>query len=181
MALTWERALEDGFQTGEAPSWDDVCALAGALVRAASAAGRTVGFAESCTGGLASGAVTSQAGSSEVLLGSVVSYACSVKESVLGVSAATLAEVGAVSERCVREMAAGARRCLGADACVSISGIAGPGGAVPGKPVGTVWLCLSAPEGEKTLLRHFTGDRAGVRLKAVACALALHLSALVEG
>lgn len=78
MALTWERALTDGFQTGEAPTWDEVCALAGGLVRAAAGAGRTVGFAESCTGGLASGAVTSQAGSSEVLIGSVVSYALSL-------------------------------------------------------------------------------------------------------
>lgn len=181
MAVTWEDALADGFQVADAPAWDEVCGLAGALVREACRAGRTIGFAESCTGGLASAAVTSVPGSSEALLGSVVSYACSVKESVLGVSAATLAEAGAVSERCAREMAAGAVRCLGAQACVSISGIAGPGGAVPGKPVGTVWFCYDGPEGARAVVRHFTGDRADVRLKAVSFALALHLSALMEG
>ncbi|MEY8436479.1 CinA family protein [Atopobiaceae bacterium 24-176] len=181
MAVTWEDALSDEFQGAGAPTWDEVCELAGALVREASGAGRTIGFAESCTGGLASGAVTSVPGSSEVLLGSVVSYACSVKESVLGVSKATLAEVGAVSERCVCEMASGARARLGAQACVSISGIAGPSGAVAGKPVGTVWFAYDGPEGGRACVRHFTGGRSDVRLKAVSFALALHLSALMEG
>lgn len=174
MGNTWyEAVLTDGFETGPAPTAGETFDAASDLVLAATSAGTTLGCAESCTGGLVAAAITGCAGSSAVFLGGVVSYACSVKESVLGVEGDTLASVGAVSEACVREMAAGARKALDCDVAVSVSGIAGPGGAVPGKPVGTVWFCCSGPAGERTVLRHFSGNRAEVRAKAALTALAL--------
>lgn len=173
-ARTWYgTVLADGFETGPAPSAGETFDAASDLVLAATGAGKTLGCAESCTGGLVAAAITACAGSSAAFLGGVVSYACSVKESVLGVTGDTLASVGAVSEACVREMAAGVRKVLACDMAVSVSGIAGPGGAVPGKPVGTVWFCCTGPAGERTLHRRFSGDRAEVRSKAVLTALAL--------
>ncbi|GAB4543048.1 MAG: hypothetical protein Fur002_14360 [Anaerolineales bacterium] len=119
----------------------------------------TLAAAESCTGGLVSDLVTNLPGSSEYFLGGVVAYAYSAKANILGVSWDTLHEHGAVSEETVREMARGARRIFGAEIAVSISGIAGPGGGMPGKPVGLTWFGLAAKEGEWA--RHFiwNGDR----------------------
>lgn len=145
------------------------------LVRAAARAGLTLGCAESCTGGLVSGCLTAVPGSSEVVLGGIVSYAVDVKRRVLGLSGEVLDApgVGAVSGACAREMAEGARRVLGCDVAVSVTGIAGPGGAEPGKPVGTVWLGLATPG--RTIARHmlFEGGRAEVRRSAVAEAVRL--------
>lgn len=110
-------------------------------------------LAESCTGGLVSHRVTNVAGSSEYYLGSVTAYAYEVKEGVLGVSHETLQQYGAVSRQTVLEMAQGARNTLNGGfpvetiLSVSISGIAGPGGGTPEKPVGTVWIGMSAPDG----------------------------------
>ena len=140
--------------------------------------GRTVGTAESCTGGLIAGALTSVAGSSEVFEGGIVSYSNDIKKAELGVSAETLESFGAVSEQTACEMAAGARRALGVDAAVSVTGIAGPGGAVPGKPVGTVWVGVASQNGVRAELHHFDGDRAEVRAATVDAALELLLTEL---
>ena len=138
-----------------------------ALIRYLSHEGKTLTFAESCTGGRLAAAVTSESGSSAILEGSYVSYANRIKEEWLGVRPETLERHGAVSEECVREMAAGAQSNLGADIAVAVSGIAGPTGAVPGKPVGTVWFCLRNGTKERTLLRRFSGDRNAVQEQAV--------------
>ncbi len=115
--------------------------------------------AESCTGGLVSDRITDVAGSSEYFMGGVVAYAYEAKVNILGVSWDTLHAHGAVSGETVLEMARGARKLLEADLAVSVSGIAGPGGGMPEKPVGLTWFGLCAPDGEWT--RHFiwNGDR----------------------
>ncbi len=154
-----------------APSWDDATALAAEVLDLARAKGLTVGTAESCTGGLVEAALTAIPGSSDVVMGAVGSYACSVKSALLGVSEQTLAEHGAVSSECASEMACGARTALGCDVSVSVTGIAGPGGAVPGKPVGTVWFGVSSGDSVHTECEHFAGDRNQVRLQSVMKAL----------
>ncbi|MGY1770306.1 competence/damage-inducible protein A, partial [Blastococcus sp. SYSU D00813] len=121
------------FSTG--PTVDDL--VAGAL----EAQGRTIATAESCTGGLLVGRLTERAGSSAWVLGGVCSYANSAKEAMVDVPAAVLAEHGAVSPQVARALADGARARFGADVGVGITGIAGPGGGTPEKPVGTVHLC----------------------------------------
>lgn len=143
------------------------------LVEYYRAQGKTCATAESCTGGGIGAAITSVAGSSEVYLGGVVSYANSVKQEVLGVSAQTLATVGAVSSETAAQMAAGARRLTGADAAVSVTGIAGPGGGSAEKPVGLVWFGLSTAAGTRTEKAVFPGDRAQVRAAAVTHALGM--------
>jgi nicotinamide-nucleotide amidase len=135
--------------------------------------GLTLATAESCTGGLVASRLTSVAGSSDVFLGSVVSYANSVKESELGVPAAVLEEHGAVSAETAEAMARGARERLGADVAVSVTGIAGPGGATPGKPVGLVYLCASGPGGELAQDFVVPGDRETVRGRSTVAALHL--------
>ena len=112
--------------------------------------GKTVSCAESCTGGLISELFTSVPGSSGYFLGAVTSYANSVKTGVLGVSEETIARYGAVSSECVREMAEGIRRITGSDFSVATSGIAGPGGGSPEKPVGLVWIAVSSEKGTET-------------------------------
>ena len=157
----------------------DACA---ALVKLATARGVTLGTAESCTGGLVCGCLTAVPGSSAVVRGGVASYAIPVKRAVLGVSPEVLDDsaLGAVSAECARQMAEGARRVLGADVAVSVTGIAGPGGAEPGKPVGTVWMGLATPGGCRALENHFPGDRAAVRHAAVRRAVELLREGVVE-
>jgi nicotinamide-nucleotide amidase len=138
-----------------------------ALIRYLGKRGRTLTFAESCTGGRLAAAITSEPGASAILEGSWVTYANRIKEGWLGVRAETLERHGAVSEACVREMASGARRRIGADIALAVSGIAGPTGAVPGKPVGTVWFCLRNGETERTRRVRFHGDRNAVQEQAV--------------
>lgn len=164
--------MDDRTLLAEDPALFDACAE---LVRAAAAAQLTVGCAESCTGGLVSGCLTAVPGSSAVVRGGVVSYAVDVKRSVLGVSGEVLDApgVGAVSGECAEQMAEGARRVLAADVAVSVTGIAGPGGAEPGKPVGTVWFGLATPLGARAQRRVFPGGRADVRHQAVAEAVRL--------
>lgn len=158
-----------------AVTWEECVSSAAAVLELAREAGVTLGCAESCTGGLVSGALTAVPGSSDVVRGGVVSYAIDVKRTVLGVSGEVLDDpaLGAVSAQCAEQMAAGARRALGCDAAVSVTGIAGPGGEEPGKPVGTVWLGLSCPAGTRSEVHVFSGGRAEVRLQAVARALEL--------
>ena len=155
------------------PSSNDIRARAHELVTLAVASHVTLGTAESCTGGLVSGAITSIPGSSEALIGGVVSYSLSVKENVLGVERSVLDGVGAVSRECAAQMASGARGVLRADVAVSITGIAGPGGEEPGKPVGTVWFGLSTGKSELQEVHCFSGGRDEVRAKAVFVALGL--------
>ena len=121
--------------------------------------GKTVSCAESCTGGLISELFTSVPGSSGYFLGAVTSYANSVKTGVLGVSEESIARYGAVSSECVREMAEGIRRITGSDFSVATSGIAGPGGGSPEKPVGLVWIAVSSEKGTETFSHTYKNDR----------------------
>ena len=125
---------------------DEDLTLQQALGKVLRARGRTVGTAESCTGGYIAHLITSIPGSSQYFKGSVVSYANEVKQQVLGVSPSTLASAGAVSEETVREMAAGALKTLDTDYVVVTSGIMGPDGGSPEKPVGTAWVAVGSRE-----------------------------------
>lgn len=121
--------------------------------------GKTVSCAESCTGGTISQLFTSVPGSSAYFLGGVTSYANNVKQDVLGVPEEIINEYGAVSSECVAAMAEGVRRITGSDYAVSTSGIAGPGGGTPDKPVGTVWVGVSSKAGTETFKVQYNGDR----------------------
>lgn len=121
--------------------------------------GKTVSAAESCTGGTISALLTSVPGSSDYYLGSVTSYANSVKTGVLGVDPEIIQKFGAVSSECVAQMAEGVRKLTGSDFSVATSGIAGPGGGSEEKPVGLVWIGVSSQLGTETLKLTFKGDR----------------------
>ena len=136
-------------------------------------AGLTLATAESCTGGLVAARLTSIPGSSEVVLGGVVAYANAVKEAELGVPGSLLADHGAVSAEAAEAMAAGVRERLGADVGVSVTGIAGPGGGTPEKPVGLVYIHVSTPGGRGGLDLQIPGDRDAIRARATAAALHL--------
>jgi len=138
-------------------------------------------LAESCTGGLLGSRITDVPGSSEYFLGSVVAYAYETKAALLGVSWDTLNTKGAVSRETVLEMARGIRASMKADISVAVSGIAGPGGGTPDKPVGTTWIGLVGTDGESAQLFHFSGDREGNKVLAVDAALKLLLDYLQEG
>lgn len=144
---------------------------AAAVLEEARAAGLMLGTAESCTGGLISGTMTSVPGSSDVVSGGIVSYSNDVKKDVLDVSPITLKNCGAVSEETACAMAKGARERLGCDIAVSVTGVAGPGGGSDEKPVGTVWIGLSDASITCAEVRHFDGDREQVRLQTVYSAL----------
>ena len=121
--------------------------------------GKTISTAESCTGGTIASLLTSVAGSSEYFLGSVVSYANSVKTGVLDVNENTILQHGAVSSQCVAEMAEGVRKLTGSDFSIATSGIAGPGGGSDEKPVGLVWIGVSSQNSTETFSMVFKGDR----------------------
>ena len=121
--------------------------------------GKTVSCAESCTGGTISQLFTSIPGSSAYFLGGVTSYANNVKQDVLGVPEEIISKYGAVSSECVAAMAEGVRRITGSDYAVSTSGIAGPGGGTPEKPVGTVWVGVASEKGTETFKIQYNGDR----------------------
>ncbi len=131
----------------------------------------TLACAESCTGGLLSATLTEVPGSSGWFRGGVVAYHNDLKTGLLGVSAELLRAHGAVSEAVVLAMARGARKRLDADLALSVSGIAGPTGGTPDKPVGTVWLAWSGPHGEHARRFLFQGDRGSVRAQSVRRAL----------
>lgn len=122
-------------------------------------AGRTLSAAESCTGGMISHLITSVAGSSQYYLGSVTSYANSVKENVLGVPGEIIDKYGAVSSECVAKMAEGVKKITGSDYSVATSGIAGPGGGTPDKPVGLVWIGVCSPTCTETFSIVYKNDR----------------------
>ena len=127
--------------------------------------------AESCTGGLIAAACTSVAGSSDWFERGFVSYSNEAKLELLGVDGALIAAHGAVSEAVVRAMAQGALARSPAQLAVAVTGIAGPGGAVPGKPVGTVWLALATAAGVEARCDLWPGDRAAVREATLRAAL----------
>lgn len=139
----------------------------------------TFSFAESCTGGLCSSRITNFSGSSAVFWGSIVSYDNSVKENVLGVSAKSLKEFGAVSEIVAMEMAFGVKAKLKTHLALSLTGIAGPGGGTPEKPVGTVWIGLE--NGIETTAKkyQFKGDRETLKFRFSQVAL-FHLLDLIR-
>lgn len=137
------------------------------------ARGLTLATAESSTGGMVAARLTDVAGSSDVFLGSVVAYADEVKEAVLGVPRDVLERHGAVSPETAAEMAEGVRRVLAADIGVAVTGIAGPGGGTPEKPVGLVYCHAAGPEGALAADFDWRGDRATIRRRATATALHL--------
>ena len=138
----------------------------------------TLAVAESCTGGLVGHRLTNIAGSSAYYLGGVVAYAYDAKERLLDVNHNTLYDFGAVSEQTAREMARGVRRALGADVGVSVTGIAGPGGGLPGKPVGLTWVALSARDVEQAEQYLWTGDRLGNKEQSAEAVLKMVLAHL---
>ena len=146
--------------------------LAQAVGQALTARGWLLGCAESCTGGLLASILTDAAGASAWFGGGVVAYANSVKRDVLGVSQAVLDAKGAVSREAVLAMAKGARGVLGVDVAVAVSGIAGPSGGTPQKPVGTVWMAWEGPDVVAVKRFQFAGDRLAVKRLAVREAMA---------
>lgn len=145
--------------------------LARNIISKASEKGLTIVTAESLTGGLIAATLTEVPGSSSCIKGSFVTYAVDAKRGFLSVSDATIEKDGVVSAECAREMVQGAQERSGADIAVSVTGIAGPTGAEPGKPVGTVWMGLSSAGLEQENMFSFDGDREAIRLKTVNAAL----------
>lgn len=142
------------------------------------ARGLRLAVAESCTGGLIGHRLTNVAGSSTYYVGSVTAYAYEAKVRLLGVTWETLEKHGAVSAESVAEMARGIRRALAADVGIAVSGIAGPGGGMPGKPVGLVWIAVSAKDDSLTRQFNFKGERVSVKEQAAEEALRLGIEYL---
>ncbi|MBF6614279.1 MAG: CinA family protein [Chloroflexi bacterium] len=141
---------------------------AGELLKAA---GMTLAVAESCTGGLLGGRLTGVAGSSAYFLGGVIAYNDSVKTALLNVPAALIAEHGAVSDASAGAMAIGVRSLTKADMGISITGVAGPGGGTPEKPVGATYVGVAGPEGVRVNYFLWQGDRSSNREASVQAAL----------
>lgn len=165
---------------GELVYGQDGVTFAQAVGQRLEARRQTVSCAESCTGGLLSQLLTEVPGSSKWTLGGFVTYSNDMKQSALGVGRELLAQHGAVSEPVVRAMAEGARDRSGATWAAAITGIAGPDGGTPEKPVGTVWLALSGPGGTRAELKKYRGDRGQVRLQSAFGALQLLREALAH-
>ena len=129
--------------------------------------GLKLSLAESCTGGMIASEITDLSGSSEFFLGSAVTYSNESKENILGVSRSSLIEFGAVSESVAKEMALGSLKVYGSDVAGSVTGIAGPNGGTPQKPVGTVWMAVT--DGKRTVAyeNHFEGSRKDIREQTV--------------
>lgn len=155
--------------------------LVKALAEICERRGYRLAVAESCTGGSLAAAITDLPGVSSFFLGAIISYSDDVKRHLLGVPPEVLAEHGAVSEPTARAMAAGVRERLGADVGISVTGIAGPTGATPTKPVGLVYVGVATPQ--KTVVRTdvWPGSRAEIRAASVQAALELGLEALQQG
>jgi PncC family amidohydrolase len=139
------------------------------------ARGLTLAVAESCTGGLLGGSLTALSGSSEYFLGGVIAYSNHLKSGILNVPIPLLESEGAVSGAVAQAMAKGVTVITGADCGISVTGIAGPTGGTPEKPVGTVWVGVHVPTASLSRLFNFAGDRDFVRRQAVEAALGLFL------
>lgn len=149
------------------------------LGAAMSASGRTLAVAESCTGGLLGGAVTSIPGSSLYFSGGVVAYRDSAKIALLGVPPGLLAARGAVSREVALAMAEGALSLFRSDLAIAVTGVAGPGGGSRGKPVGTVWVAVVSPDGVRVAHRfRFPGGREAVRRETVRASLGAAIDVL---
>lgn len=155
-------------------------ALEEAIGQALQRRGWTLATAESCTAGLISHRITNIAGSSEYFIGGIVAYANAAKAGLLGVSQSTLDTHGAVSRETALEMARGVRRALETDVGVSVTGIAGPGGGTPEKPVGLTWVAVSSLIGERVARHIWKGDRASNKARSAEAAMALLLELLQE-
>jgi nicotinamide-nucleotide amidase len=140
----------------------------------------TLSFAESCSGGKLSVLLTEQAGISDIFLGSVVSYSNDTKVNLLGVRRDTLLSEGAVSEKIARQMAQGVRRQIHSDCSVAITGIAGPSGGSPEKPVGTVWFAASGPNFEVAEKKLFKGSRVEIQNQAAEFAIEFLLQSVLK-
>jgi nicotinamide-nucleotide amidase len=145
--------------------------LAADIVRMLRIKGLTLSVVESATGGLISHLITNVPGSSDVYLGSITSYSNDVKIKIVGVKAETIEKYGAVSAQVARQMAAGGRKVLGADICVADTGIAGPTGATPNKPVGLFYIGLSHKGGTFSRKHLFKGTREENKMSAAIAAL----------
>ena len=156
-----------------AVSKEDLSRIAEETLTMARSKGTTLGTAESLTGGMIASSLTGIAGSSDTVIGGVVSYAYSAKADVLGVDKNALESQGAVNDWTAQQMAHGAKEKLGCTLAVAVTGIAGPGGAEEGKPVGTVWTSVAGPNGCVQRRFAFSGDRESVRMKTTAAALLL--------
>ena len=154
--------------------------LASVILERSRELGHTIAVAESCTGGLLGARLTSIAGSSDVVLGGVIAYSNEVKRDLLGVDEQSLATQGAVSEAVVREMAQGARERVKATIGIAITGIAGPGGGTPEKPVGTVWIAAALPDETRAVQLRLIGDREEIRRRATQSSLELVRRMLLE-
>ena len=154
----------------------DLHDLAERLQAIALASGMTVSTAESCTGGLVAHALTEIAGSSGYFLGGVVAYADATKRDALGVPAELIARHGAVSAQVARAMAAGARRVIGSDLAVSVTGIAGPGGGTAAKPVGLTYIAVEGPAGSEVRRFVWPHDRSANKRASAAAAIELLIS-----
>ena len=153
-------------------------ALAEAIVKLLKEKKMTVTTVESCTGGLMSATLVEVSGASEVFYQGVVTYANEAKVRLVGVKESTLAAHGAVSEETAREMAEGGAKAANADACLSVTGIAGPGGGTKEKPVGLVYIGCFVNGTTVVEKNHFTGSRREVREQSVEAAFRLLLSCL---
>ena len=154
----------------------DVDSMENALVLSLRERGMTLATAESCTGGLIAKRITDLAGCSDVFLGGCVTYANEAKEKLIGVSHETLEKYGAVSEQTAREMARGVRLALGADVGIATTGIAGPGGGTPEKPVGTVYIAVSTESGEEVRLLSLSPKRSREFIRICAATNAMSLA-----
>lgn len=142
--------------------------------------GLSLGLAESCTGGMIAARITDVPGSSAYFTGGLVAYDNRVKEGVLGVSATELNKFGAVSDQVARSMATGARKLLKTDIGLAVTGVAGPGGGTPGKPVGLVYIALAGPWGTTSRELRLEGSRAEIRTVTVHKALTMLLRELLN-
>ena len=168
-------------QVGESLFSEDERSIGALVLDLCRSHGLTLATAESCTGGLVAARLTAVPGSSDVFRGSVVAYADDVKERELAVPAELLAAHGAVSAEVAAAMAAGVRQRLGTDVAVSVTGVAGPGGGTPEKPVGLVYLHASAPGGELWAEFSVPADRETIRVRATVAALHLLRRLLSQG
>jgi PncC family amidohydrolase len=156
---------------------DELVALAERLQGLCLGRGLTVATAESCTGGLVGQSITAIAGSSGYYRGGIVAYADEVKAGLLGVPSEALRAHGAVSAQVAVAMALGARTRIGADLAVSVTGIAGPDGGTPTKPVGLTYIAVASVSGVEVRRHRFPGDRDGNRQAAATEALASLIAA----